>query len=66
MLCELCHQREATVHLTQKVPGKPAKKRHVCEDCFPTGGRIYEQADNAARLFGSDLRERSDESEHDA
>ncbi|HAL91459.1 MAG TPA: hypothetical protein DCM68_00315 [Verrucomicrobia bacterium] len=37
MLCENCHQKEATVHLTQVVDGKTAKY-HLCEDCAAQKG----------------------------
>jgi protein-arginine kinase activator protein McsA len=56
MLCELCHKREATVHLTQQAPGIEAKELHLCESCFPAHGMSdYEQAVAAARLFKEDL-----------
>ena len=32
MLCESCHQKPATVHLTQIVDGK-VEKHHLCEEC---------------------------------
>lgn len=32
MLCENCHQNEASVHLTQVVDGK-VEKYHLCEGC---------------------------------
>jgi len=34
MLCEKCHKREATVHLTSCVAGESGVI-HLCEDCFP-------------------------------
>lgn len=37
MLCESCHQNEATVHLTQIVDGK-AEKHHLCEACAAQKG----------------------------
>ena len=37
MLCENCHQKEATVHLTQVVDGH-AEKYHLCEDCAAQKG----------------------------
>ena len=37
MLCESCHQNEATVHLTQIVDGK-AEKHHLCETCAAQKG----------------------------
>lgn len=37
MLCENCHEKEATVHLTQVVDGK-AEKFHLCEACAAQKG----------------------------
>ncbi len=37
MLCESCHQNEASVHLTQIVDGKVAKF-HLCESCAEKKG----------------------------
>ena len=37
MLCESCHQNEATVHLTQVVDGQ-VEKCHLCEDCAAQKG----------------------------
>lgn len=37
MLCENCHQNEATVHLTQIVDGK-VEKYHLCEGCAEQKG----------------------------
>ena len=37
MLCESCHQKEATVHLTQIVDGK-VEKYHLCEGCAEEKG----------------------------
>lgn len=37
MLCQNCHQNEATVHLTQIVDGK-AEKFHLCEACAAQKG----------------------------
>lgn len=37
MQCELCHQQEATVHLTQVVDGA-IKKLHLCEACAQKSG----------------------------
>lgn len=33
MLCEICQQREATVHQTQ-IAGDVQKSRNLCEECF--------------------------------
>jgi len=37
MLCESCHQNEASVHLTQVVDGK-VEKCHLCEACAAEKG----------------------------
>ena len=37
MQCELCKEREATVHLTQVIEGS-IKKMHLCEDCAAKSG----------------------------
>jgi protein arginine kinase activator len=37
MLCENCHQNEASVHLTQVVDGK-VEKYHLCEGCAAQKG----------------------------
>ena len=37
MLCRLCQQREATVHLTQ-ITGDKLEKMDLCEDCAQARG----------------------------
>lgn len=37
MNCELCNEREATVHLTQVIDGK-VRKMHLCEQCASKSG----------------------------
>ena len=37
MICESCHEREATVHLTQVIDGE-VKKVHLCEECAAKSG----------------------------
>ncbi len=37
MLCELCNEQDATVHLTQVVEGQ-IKKLHLCEACAQKSG----------------------------
>lgn len=41
MLCDICHQREATVHLTEIVNDKVAKM-HLCEQCARKKGEEME------------------------
>jgi protein arginine kinase activator len=37
MICELCKEHEATVHLTQVIDGS-IKKLHLCEECAAKSG----------------------------
>lgn len=37
MLCEMCHKKEATVHLTQVI-NNTVKKVHLCEECAAKSG----------------------------
>jgi protein arginine kinase activator len=37
MICESCHEKEATVHLTQVADGS-VKKVHLCEECAAKSG----------------------------
>lgn len=37
MICESCHEKEATVHLTQVAEGA-VKKVHLCEECAAKSG----------------------------
>lgn len=37
MLCESCHQKQATVHVTQVVDGQ-VEKHHLCEGCAAEKG----------------------------
>jgi protein arginine kinase activator len=37
MICEACHEKEATVHLTQVADGA-VKKVHLCEECAAKSG----------------------------
>jgi hypothetical protein len=48
MLCEICHKREATVHLTSVTPDEVLGHRHVCEVCFPVGTMSKQERDAAA------------------
>ena len=43
MLCEQCHQNEATVHLTQVIDGQ-VNKLHLCEACAAKSGFEVEGA----------------------
>ncbi len=37
MICEYCHQNDATIHLAQMVDGK-SKELHLCEGCAEESG----------------------------
>ncbi len=54
MLCEICHKREATVHLTSCVGGGDhVDHRGFCDACFPFGSMPKEEQDAALRkLYG--------------
>lgn len=41
MLCDICHKKEATVHLTEIVNDK-ISKMHLCEDCAREKGEEME------------------------
>ena len=51
MLCEKCHQREATVHLTFMFGGKMLKK-DFCETCGPTEDQMKQ---DPSKALGADL-----------
>jgi protein-arginine kinase activator protein McsA len=55
MLCESCHEKEATVHLTQKSPGESDRQRHLCSECFPAGGSDADQVRAISKQFGMNL-----------
>ena len=73
MLCDICHQREATVHATSNVPaedlvGHPelearVGERDLCEVCLPLDSMSKEELIATARkLFpvpATDLRSKS-------
>ena len=35
MLCQLCHQRNATVHLRKKMAEQPDREMDLCSVCCP-------------------------------
>jgi hypothetical protein len=52
MLCEKCHKREATVHLTSCVAGESGVIHHdFCEDCFPFSSMSKSEQTAAIREF---------------
>ena len=51
MLCDICHQHEAKLHLTKKERGKSDLKMHVCTVCFPSEASDINQADQLLRAF---------------
>lgn len=57
MKCEKCHQREATIHLSQTRQGKTTE-HHLCEQCAREQGISMNLSDyfgNFGSLFGSGL-----------
>jgi protein-arginine kinase activator protein McsA len=44
MLCELCHQQEATVHITNLTPDKILGKSHFCASCAPSNEQMKQEA----------------------
>lgn len=50
MKCEMCHQNEATVHLTQVVDGE-VRKLHLCEQCAEQSGVDIQNPVSIADLF---------------
>ncbi len=55
MLCEKCHKREATEHLTSCVAGESGVIKHdFCEDCFPLSSMSKsEQVVAVLEFFGA-------------
>lgn len=51
MLCELCHERIAAVHITWNETGRASKKLDLCTVCFPTDRSQDEQSALMIRLF---------------
>ena len=59
MLCEICHKREATVHVTSNVPTEDlvdhpelevlVGHRDLCDVCFPFGSMSKRERDAAVR-----------------
>ena len=55
MKCEKCHQREATIHLSQTRQGKTTE-HHLCEACAREQGismNLQDYIGNIGNLFGS-------------
>jgi len=48
MLCDICHKREATVHLTSVTPDEVLGHRDLCEICFPFGTMSKQEREAAA------------------
>lgn len=45
MLCQKCHQKEATVHFTTVVDGAAEEAVHLCRDCAPPMGLDLDKLD---------------------
>ena len=43
MLCEICQQREATVHITNLTPDRILGKSHFCAVCAPSKEQIKQE-----------------------
>jgi protein-arginine kinase activator protein McsA len=52
MLCDKCHQREATVHLTFMFGGK-MRKKDLCVECAPTDVQRDTQRDAQCEVCGA-------------
>jgi hypothetical protein len=48
MHCDICHKREATVHLTSVTPDEVLGRRNLCEVCFPAGTMSKQEMEAAA------------------
>jgi protein-arginine kinase activator protein McsA len=54
MLCDNCHERAATVHITVMVAGEGQRKGDFCEVCFPPNlSEAEHQAKVHQYFFGS-------------
>jgi protein-arginine kinase activator protein McsA len=63
MLCESCHQREATCHVTS-IHGDLMQKRDLCQECFealsPGGGTLAAAASRCEYCGGQAFSEGTD------
>ncbi len=50
MICDVCHQKKATVHLTEIIDGEMAEM-HICEDCAKERSTQMEQQFGLADLL---------------
>jgi len=50
MICDICHKREATIHITEIVNGE-AKELHVCQKCAETESIKMQQSFGIADLL---------------
>jgi len=49
MICERCHKKEATVHITEVLNGNRTEK-HLCQDCAAQEKGMHFQQDSVIRL----------------
>ena len=53
ILCEVCHERGATVHLSKKIAGQPDGELHLCDVCCPLNGSEKEDQELLGKFFGN-------------
>ena len=49
IICQLCHEAKATVHITDTVPEK--REQHLCEDCAEKEGVIIKQHQSTSEIL---------------
>ena len=49
MICERCHKKEATVHITEVLNGNRTEK-HLCQDCAAQEKCIFSRIFSVIRL----------------
>ena len=51
MLCDICHKREATIHVTEIINNE-VQEIHVCEECAEKKGMVTKQNFGLAGFLG--------------
>lgn len=51
MICQSCHKRTATVHLTDILKGGEKQERHLCEACAAEQGMVHKSAVSVNELL---------------
>ncbi|MGD2110417.1 MAG: UvrB/UvrC motif-containing protein [Phycisphaerae bacterium] len=57
IICQLCHEAKAAVHITDIVPEK--RERHLCEDCAEKEGVIIKQGPSTGEILQQFLKQKS-------